>query len=172
MPTSITRETRGAQMYPVLTGAEIARMRRFGTLAHFAPGDVIVREGDTEPGIAVILDGAVEVAHQGTGELTGFVHLHERGSFMGELSQLSGRPWLASATAKTSVEALLISPESLRALMIAEADLGERLMRALILRRVGLIESGAGGPIIIGSSADARVLRLQTFLGRNGHPYV
>jgi len=172
MPTSITRETRGAQMYPVLTGAEIERMRRFGTLAHFAPADVIVREGDTEPGIAVILDGAAEVAHQGTGQLTGFVHLHEGGSFMGELSQLSGRPWLASATAKTSVEALLISPESLRALMIAEADLGERLMRALILRRVGLIESGAGGPIIIGSSADARVLRLQTFLGRNGHPYV
>jgi len=43
-------------------------------------------------------------------------------------------------------------------------------MRALILRRVGLIESGAG-PIVIGDEADADVLRLTNFLRRNGHPY-
>jgi thioredoxin reductase (NADPH) len=43
-------------------------------------------------------------------------------------------------------------------------------MRALILRRVGLIESGAG-PVVIGSEADADVLRLTNFLRRNGHPY-
>ena len=42
-------------------------------------------------------------------------------------------------------------PERLRALLIAEAELGERIMRALILRRVGLIESG-GGPVIIGAA--------------------
>ena len=41
-------------------------------------------------------------------------------------------------------------PEDLRALLIAEAELGERIMRALILRRVGLIESGGGGPVIVG----------------------
>ena len=43
-------------------------------------------------------------------------------------------------------------------------------MRALILRRVGLIETGAG-PIIIGDDANADVLRLTNFLRRNGHPY-
>ena len=63
---------------------------------------------------------------------------------MGELAQLSGRPYLVDATALTDVEALAIPPERLRALLIAEADLGERIMRALILRRVGLIEAGAG----------------------------
>jgi thioredoxin reductase (NADPH) len=43
-------------------------------------------------------------------------------------------------------------------------------MRALILRRVGLIESGAG-PIIVGSEDNADVLRIVNFLRRNGHPY-
>ena len=37
-------------------------------------------------------------------------------------------------------------PEQLRALIIAEADLGERIVRALILRRVALIEAGAQRP--------------------------
>jgi len=55
--------------------------------------------------------------------------------------------------------------------LVAEAELGERIMRALILRRVSLIETGAGGPIIIGRAADAQVIRLSGFLARNGHPY-
>ena len=54
-------------------------------------------------------------------------------------------------------------------MLIAEAELGERVMRALILRRVGLIEAGAG-PIIVGDEANADVLRLVNFLRRNGHP--
>src|SRR4029079_10801061 len=75
---------------------------------------------------------------------------HKAGSFMGELAQLSGRPALVEAQALGDVEALVIPPERLRALLVAEAELGERIMRALILRRVGLIESGGGGPVIVG----------------------
>ena len=89
---------------------------------------------------------------------------------MGELAQLSGRPYLVDAVALTDVEAVAISPDRLRALLIAEANLGERIMRALILRRVGLIEAGAG-PIIVGHEANGDVLRLVNFLRRNGHPY-
>src|SRR4029077_5447639 len=48
------------------------------------------------------------------------------------------------------MEALLIPPENLRAVMIAEPELGDRIMRALILRRVVVIETGAGGPVLIG----------------------
>ena len=62
-------------------------------------------------------------------------------------------------------------PEQLRALIIAEADLGERIVRALILRRVGLIESGASGPVLIGAPQSPELLRLQNFLRRNGHPH-
>src|SRR5208283_4819846 len=68
-------------------------------------------------------------------------------------------------------EALIIPPERLRAVMVAEAELGERIMRALILRRVGLIETGAGGPVIVGRADNGDVLRLENFLRRNSHPH-
>jgi thioredoxin reductase (NADPH) len=55
--------------------------------------------------------------------------------------------------------------------MVQEASLGERLMRALILRRVGLLQAGQTGPIIIGAAGTADVLRLENFLTRNGHPH-
>src|SRR5215510_13102104 len=90
---------------------------------------------------------------------------------MGELAQLAGRPALVDAHAQDEVEALIIPPEELRALLIAEAELGERVMRALILRRVGLLETGAGGPVIVGRPQNGDVLRLEGFLRRNGHPY-
>jgi thioredoxin reductase (NADPH) len=66
---------------------------------------------------------------------------------------------------------LIIPPDRLRALLVAEAELGERIMRALILRRVGLLETGAGGPVIVGRAENGDVLRLQGFLRSNGHPH-
>src|SRR5439155_19130883 len=93
------------------------------------------------------------------------------GAFMGELAQLAGRPTLVDAHATEPVEALIIPPDKLRALLIAEAELGERIMRALILRRVGLLQTGAGGPVIVGRAENGDVLRLQGFLRRNGHPH-
>jgi thioredoxin reductase (NADPH) len=55
--------------------------------------------------------------------------------------------------------------------MIAEAELGERIMRALILRRILILQTGAGGPVILGRADNGDVLRLQGFLRRNGHPH-
>src|SRR5206468_9015407 len=91
--------------------------------------------------------------------------------FIGELSQLSGRPSLVDAHAAKPVEALVIPPRRLRDVLVAEAELGERIMRALILRRVGLLQSGVAGPLIIGQAGDGDVLRLAGFLTRNGHPH-
>jgi thioredoxin reductase (NADPH) len=127
------------------------------------------RLGEHGHGLTLVLSGEVEVTRLEHGQRA-HVATHERGNFIGELAQLSGGPYLADAKALTDVEAVNIPPEKLRALLIAEADLGERIMRALILRRMGLIEAGAG-PIIVGPEANADVLRLTNFLRRNGHPY-
>ena len=93
------------------------------------------------------------------------------GQFLAEIGQLSGRVALVDGHAEGDVETLLIPPERLRALLVAEADLGERIMRALILRRVNLIRGGAGGPVLIGPSNSRGVIRLQGFLTRNGYPH-
>ena len=162
-------DTRGAQMFPRLTDDEVAQLSRFGEPRSYSAGTYIVRVGENGPGLMLILSGEVEVTREDRGERRRIV-THEAGNFMGELAQLSGRPYLVDERALTDVQAVAIPPERLRALLIAEADLGERIMRALILRRVGLIEAGAG-PVIVGNEADADVLRLINFLRRNGHPY-
>jgi thioredoxin reductase (NADPH) len=164
-----TYATRGDQMFLRFTDQELERLAKFGEQRSYGAGNYIVRTGETGPGLMVILSGSVEVTQDAGGARTQIV-THERGNFMGELAQLSGRPYLVDERALTDVEALAISPDRLRALLIAEADLGERIMRALILRRVGLIESGAG-PIVVGDENGADVLRLTNFLRRNGHPF-
>jgi thioredoxin reductase (NADPH) len=168
---SSLRDTRGEQMYPRLTDAEIRRLRRFGTPHRFAAGEAMVRTGEGGHGLTIVLAGKVDVTRRREGGPGELLATHEAGNFLGELAQLSGRPALVDAYAKTAVEAIRIPPERLRALLMAEAELGERIMRALILRRMGLIEEGAGGPVIVGRAGDADVLRLEGFLTRNGHPH-
>jgi thioredoxin reductase (NADPH) len=163
-------EQRGEQMLPVLDALEIERVRRFGECRSFAKGAALLTIGQVGPGLMVILSGRVDVTHvDKTGQRLSIVG-HGPGEFVGELAQLAGRPALADVTAEEPVQALVIAPDRLRALLIAEAELGERIMRALIIRRVGLLETGSGGPIIVGRADNGNVLRLQIFLRRNGQP--
>jgi thioredoxin reductase (NADPH) len=166
-----TLSTRRHQMFPELQPEEIKRICKFGERRHFEPGELLCRTGSTGPGMFVLLSGSVKVYQRdGLGREL-LVNVHHKGSFLAEVGQLSGKPALVDGLALEPVEALLIEPERLRALIVAEAELGERIMRALILRRVGLIERGAGGPIIVGKSNDRRLVSLQGFLSRNGHPH-
>jgi thioredoxin reductase (NADPH) len=164
-------EARYAQMFPILEPAEIDRMRRFGETRTYGAGDHLVKTGEVSPGLFVILSGEVAITqHSALGRDEPII-THGPGSFMGELAQLSDRPSLVDARATKAVEALVIPSPKVREVLVADAELGERIMRALILRRVGLIETGAGGPVIVGRADDGDVLRLAGFLARNGHPH-
>jgi thioredoxin reductase (NADPH) len=159
------------QTFPSLTPQEIARMRRFGEERHYRHGEKLVETGKPGPGMFVVLGGHVAITQRdGFGRVTPIIE-QGPGQFLAEIGQLSGRIALVDGHAEGDVETLLISPERLRALLVAEADLGERIMRALILRRVSLIRGGAGGPVLIGPSDSAGVVRLQGFLTRNGYPH-
>jgi thioredoxin reductase (NADPH) len=163
-------EARRDQRFPVLEPAEVGGLWRFGELKSYAADDRIIATGEIAPGAFIILAGQVDVTRRVTPRHSELIVTHGPGSFMGELAQLSGRPSLVDAYAKEAVQALLIPPRRLRDLLVEEAELGERIMRALILRRVALLGFGAGGPIIVGSADHADVLRLEGFLTRNGHP--
>jgi len=164
-------QSRREQMYFLLTDSEIDRLRRFGETRRLAQGEHLIHAGDTGFGMAVILAGQVLVSRRaGLGHDESVSHFG-KGNFVAEVGQLSGRASFVDVRAESDMEALVVSPASLRRLMIAEAELGERIMRALILRRVGLIETGAGGPVLIGPQGHPDVVRLQNFLGRNAIPY-
>jgi len=164
-------ETRREQIFPILEASEIERVRRFGSPRSYKSGEVLATAGKLVDGLMVVLSGRVDVVEHASSGPEHLIVTHEPGAFLGELAQLSGRPSFVDARAQGAVDVLVITPDRLRALLVAEAELGERIMRALILRRVGLLEAGTVGPIIVGRAEQGDVLRLQNFLRRNGQPH-
>jgi len=162
---------RHEQTFPALTPQEIGRMRRFGEVRAYRHGERLFETGKPGPGMFLVLSGHVAITQRdGLGHITPVID-QGPGQFLAEIGQLSGRVALVDGHAEGDVETLLIPPDKLRALLVAEADLGERIMRALILRRVNLIQGGVGGPVLIGPPNSNAVAALQNFLARNGHPH-
>jgi thioredoxin reductase (NADPH) len=163
--------SRHGQTFPTFDLSAIDRMRRFGEPASYGSGERIVTAGAPAPGLVLVLSGRISVTNHGALDKARVIATHSAGQFMGELAQLSDRPSLVNAEAAEPVEGFVIAPRRLRDLMVQEAELGERIMRALILRRVMLLESGQTGHIIIGKTSHPDVVRLQGFLTRNGQPH-
>ena len=162
---------RHEQTFPALTLQEIARIRRFAEIRNYKDGEKLFETGKPGPGMFVVLSGHVTITQRdGLGHITPMID-QGPGQFLAEIGQLSGRVALVDGQAEGDVETLLIPPAQLRALLVAEADLGERIMRALVLRRVNLIQAGAGGPVLIGPADSSGVIRLRGFLTRNGNPH-
>ncbi len=160
------------QGFPALTPAEIARVRRFGNVRRFTDGELLFEVGKPRPGMFVVLSGHITItARDGLGHVTPVVD-QGPGQFAAELATLAdGATSLTDGRAEGEVETLFIPSDKLRALIVEEAELGERIMRAFVLRRVALLELGEGGPLLIGAAASRDAARLENFLRRNGHPY-
>jgi len=164
-------ETRRDQIFPTLTAAEIERLQRFGSVCSYALGTLLLKAGCPSPGLQVILSGAARVqAHDEHASDREIVE-HRAGSLVGELSALSGAAALVDVIAATHVNALLIATARLRDLLVEEVELGERIIRALILRRVALLANTLVGPVVVGRETHRDVLRLEGFLNNNGYPH-
>jgi thioredoxin reductase (NADPH) len=166
-------DTRRDQMFPVFDADQIATARRFasGPPQTFAPGALVYDVGDMHSPVWLVIEGGiVAVRRDGLGHEEP-VTTHRPGQFSGEISQLAGRGALAAGKAgPDGCTALPFDTAHLRALIVGAAELGETIMRALILRRVALIESDASGSVLIGRPGEPVLTRLQAFLTRNGYP--
>jgi thioredoxin reductase (NADPH) len=166
-------DTRHAQRFPVLDPAAVETARRFASdqPRRFEPGQIVFALGEMGSPVWLVLEGAIDVVRRdGLGHEQAIVS-HHPGQFSGEVSQLAGRASLAEGRAGVGgCIAAPIDAAHLRALMIGSAEVGEIVMRALILRRVGLIEGGVAGSILVGHPGDANLRSLQGFLTRNGYP--
>jgi len=161
---------RADQMFPALSADQIDRIARLGERLSFSDGELLFAQGRDGPGFFVLLSGWVRVSNRDAAGHDVTVVEQGPGQFLAETGQLAGRPALVNGRANGPVEALLLKPDALRQLLIVDATIGEQVMRALILRRVALIESGAGGPILIGTTGMPDLVRLETFCARNGMP--
>src|ERR1700733_10174206 len=166
-----TIDTRREQMFPKLELREIDRLRRFADVRRYSAGETLFVTGEIAPGMVVLIKGSVRVTRRDPLGHHAPIAEQGAGEFVAEVGQLSGQPAFVDVHAIDDVEALLIPSEKLRTLVIEEPELGERIMRALILRRVALVEAGAGGPVLIGAESTPDVIRLQGFLARNAYPH-
>ncbi len=166
-------DTRSHQMFPVLDAGQVETAKRFasGPAQDFAPGDVVFDAGVANAPAWLVLKGSIDVVRRDGLKRETFITTHHPGQFSGEVSQLAGRQSLAAGTAGADgCTALPFDAAHVRALMIGSADIGEIMMRAFILRRVGLLESGGVGSVLVGEPGTPDLTRLQGFLARNGYP--
>ena len=170
LPTLI--ESRRHQLFPRLSDAEVERMRRFGAVRRYADSDDAVRGGQDRAGHVRRALGTSR------GHATRRARRERARRRAGpgrrssaEVGQLSGRPALVDAHGGRRRRGAADPAGEPARLLVAEAELGERIMRALILRRVGLIETRRRRP---GADRAARIAPTSCacsgFLARNGHP--
>ncbi|PTW44407.1 thioredoxin reductase (NADPH) [Sphingomonas faeni] len=166
---------RDHQMFPVLNAEQLQTAKRFasGPPRVFAAGEQVYAIGEQGVAAWLVLEGTIDVVRRDGLSHEAPITTHGPGQLTGEVNQLAGRPTIAGGTAgPTGCTALPFDPAHLRALMVGSADVGEIVMRALILRRVGLIEQGSGGTVIVGLPDSPDVVRLQGFLTRSGYPNI
>ena len=167
--TPLIADVRG-EAFPVLTADQINRIRPLSKVRSVEAGDILFEPGDGDVPFFVVLSGSLEIL-QPDRQGERLIVRHDAGMFTGEMTMISGRLSLARGRVAAPGEFLQMSNRDLRALVARDAELSEIFMRAFILRRVELINSGAGNVILLGSRHSAQTLRLREFLTRNGHPH-
>ena len=160
----------GSEAFPLLTPAQIERLRPHGKLRHVEAGEVLFEQGDSNVPVYVVLSGGLEILRPCPKGVRSLV-THVPGSITGEFAVISGQRALLRGQVIASGEFLQIASGEFRALVAKDAELGDILMKAYILRRMLLISEEASNVLVLGSLNSANTLRLREFLGRNGYPY-
>lgn len=161
---------RRAQMFPTLSASQIARIAAHAERLPMRKGELLFDQGDANRGVHVLLSGSLSVVRPGLAGEDPIV-VHHAGEFTGETNILAGRRSLVRGRVTEDGEVLYLNPAAFRRVIQTDIELSELFMRAFILRRMGLLQSGMGDAALIGSVHSAGTLRLKEFFTRNGHPY-
>jgi len=97
-------------IFAPLSKEQLASLASLVVRRSFVRGSVIIREGDTDAALYVIVSGDVAITKRiatGTGELQ-LATLHA-GDFFGEMTLIDGAPRSASVTAITPTECLVLT---------------------------------------------------------------
>jgi thioredoxin reductase (NADPH) len=155
--------------FPRLSDVEIESLLALGEVRQTQRGDVLFKAGETNREFFVVLSGHVGILEE-FGHDRRLLSVHGHGRFIGELDLLTGQKALVTAVVVDPGEVLAAPIEKLQALVARDQNLGDKVLRACLLRRSLLIGLGSGLRII-GSrfSPDAR--RLREFAARNRLPH-
>jgi len=170
MPQSINTPDRQAEAFPVLTPAQIDRIRPYGTARTVRAGEILFEAGDLGIPCFVVLSGKLDIVIT---KLSGehVFATHGPGNFSGDMVLISGAGSMARGRVAEPGEFVEVTANALRLLIAKDAELSDIFMRAFIHRRLALIAGDMGNVVILGSRHSANTLRLREFLTRNGQPH-
>jgi small-conductance mechanosensitive channel len=124
-------------IFSPLTSDELNALAAGASARVFAPGETIIRAGDTGASMFVVHRGSVDVRVDADGSARTIKRLGE-GAFFGEMALFTGEPRTASVVAAEETEVLEIGHDAMRALFQTNPDLVEALSHTIKERRVGL----------------------------------
>lgn len=162
---------REAQTYPRLSQDMAGRIASYGHEEWLPAGTFVFVRGQRSVDFFLVLEGAVEIFDLDDEGRPQVLTVQGERQFTGELDLFNDRQILVSGRARGDSRVVRVKRRDFRRLVSNEPDIGEVIMRAFILRRVGLIKHARGGVVLIGAGHAADTLRIQGFLVRNGYPY-
>jgi thioredoxin reductase (NADPH) len=158
------------EVFPTLSDAQIERIKARGRVREVSADEVLIEQGEATVPFFVNLSSELEAVRP-TELGKRVITLSGRGQFTGEINTLSGRQTMFRIKASKPGEVIELDRHQMMALVQGDAEIGEIVVRAFILRRAGLVSGHIGDVVLVGSAHSADTLRLKEFLMRNGHPY-
>ncbi len=157
------------QIFPKLSNEQLKRIELFAEKQSLPKGTILFERGDRTVDFFVILKGSIEIyEHKQDG--THVITTHRDHQFTGELDLFNNRQILVSGRMGEAGDVLRLSRPAFKKLLTSEPDIGETVIRAFILRRVGLISHKQGGASLLLEKQTADTIRIERFLRRNGYP--
>ncbi|HWS53559.1 MAG TPA: cyclic nucleotide-binding domain-containing protein, partial [Pyrinomonadaceae bacterium] len=139
---SLTERLSALDIFSPLSSDELGALASNACGRVFAPGETIIRAGDTAASMYVVHRGSVDVRVDNNGQTRTLKRLGE-GDFFGEMGLFTGEPRTANIVAVEETEVLEIDHEAMRNLFENNPDLVESLSHTINERRAGLAANAA-----------------------------
>jgi thioredoxin reductase (NADPH) len=159
--------------YLALTSEQLAALARRGTRVETSVGDVLYSAGDRDYDFVVVESGEVDIVRPAMpGDPETLLVSWGAGSFLGELSLVTGQTAIATARVRSPGVVHRIASPQFRELMADDAELSDLVLRVLLARREELRHgAGARALEILGSGLSAATHELRTWASRQQLPY-
>jgi thioredoxin reductase (NADPH) len=162
-----------AAAFPVLTDAQMGRLRVLAEVEEVAAGEELYAAGDLDYDFIFIESGEVEIVRNASPTNPEEVIVpHGAGRFLGELNMLTGQAVFLTARVSEDARVRRVSPERFRQFMSEDTELSDVILRAFMARREILRTGAAARTVeVLGSRTSPEALALRTWAARREVPH-
>ena len=157
-------------LFPRLTAAQIAQLAENAETLSLSPGEVVFEQGQRDTPLYVVLSGAIDVIDRQPDGDRYFTQC-QPGTFAADISMFTGEPTIAEGVTAEETSVLAVPPDALRSLVAGSTELGDLLLRTMVVRREWLRGQGLGNERLIGTRSSGDAFAIRELLHRNLVPF-